>query len=400
MPSTRAARLVAVLLLLACSRGSSGAPGGNGNGNGGGGGGGGGETTPWVTGYYAAWYRDMYPPSKVDLSAITHLVIGRAAPGNGASAAYGTVALALGPPGPADVSALVARAHAHTPRRKALLMLGGAGDGPAFFGSTSDELRPTFVTNLLALLDQYGLDGVDVDWEENLHDAETQRRVLALLSDLRARRPGLVLTFPAPWQNANEGAPSTFFAEVAARVDQLNFMSYAMAGPWDGWQTWHFAALDGESATHPTSVSYTAEAYAALGIPKSKIGIGIGFYGMNYGPPTTAPLQAPQGAFQNDDNEWRYNRLVQKGYLANGSYHFDEAAKMGYRSYPGGFTPSGASTAGFLTYEDERSIAAKGAWVRANGYGGTIVWAVNYGCTDPATGANPLLDAVKAAFLE
>jgi chitinase len=383
--------VAATLALLACSRGAPAPADGNGGGGGGGGGG------KWVTAYYAAWYRDMYPPSKVDFSALTHLVVGRAAPGNGTAAPYGTVALALGPPGPGDVSTLVARAH--EARRKALLMLGGAGDGAAFLGSTADGVRATFVTNLLALLDQYGFDGVDVDWEEGLAEPETQRRLLALLDDLRARRPGLLLTFPAPWQNANESGAPPFFAKVAERVDQLNFMSYAMAGPWGGWVTWHFAALDGAAPSRPTSIAYTAQAYAALGIPKAKIGIGIGFYGMNYGPPNTGPLQAPAGAFQNDDNEWRYNRLVEKGYLARGTPGWDDGAKMGWRTYEGGFTPAGASTAGFLSYEDERSIAAKGAWVREQGYGGTIVWTLNYGCTDPGTGANPLLDAVKKAFL-
>jgi len=53
----------------------------------------------------------------------------------------------------------------------------------------------------------------------------------------------------------------------------------------------------------------------------------------------------------------------------------------------------------FLSYEDPTSIAAKGNWIKANGYGGTIFLLNNEGATD-TNGTNPLLSAVKAAFLQ
>ena len=54
--------------------------------------------------------------------------------------------------------------------------------------------------------------------------------------------------------------------------------------------------------------------------------------------------------------------------------------------------------AGYLSYEDPRSIAAKGAWVRSTGVGGTILWTINYGYL-PSSRTNPLLAAVKSSFL-
>ena len=103
---------------------------------------------------------------------------------------------------------------------------------------------------------------------------------------------------------------------------------------------------------------------------------------------------------QNNDVEWAYSNLVRGGYLSQGTRTWDPVARMHYRSYPGGFTPPGRSTAGFLSYEDPDSIAAKAAWVRQTGGGGAILWTINYGCTDAATGANPLLDAARQHFLE
>jgi hypothetical protein len=53
----------------------------------------------------------------------------------------------------------------------------------------------------------------------------------------------------------------------------------------------------------------------------------------------------------------------------------------------------------WITYEDEASIAAKAAFVKANNMGGAIIWTLGEGASDPGTGRNPLLDAVKLGFL-
>jgi GH18 family chitinase len=360
-----------------------------------------GASGKWVTGYYAGWFPEWYPPETVDMSAMTHFVFGRALPN-----ADGTVSMAAGPSG--NLNALPLSQRAHAAGIPALLMLGGVGDGPAFAAATATESgRLAFVTNILDTLEEYDFDGVDVDWEDSLETTAQQAQLVALFRDLRKasierprwRAPNspIILTFPAWWVNANFGADA-WAGEVAALVDQFNLMTYSMAGPWDGWDTWHFAALKGHGPRHPTSIESTVAAYEAAGVPRSKIGIGIGFYGHNYGPPNTGPGQAPSGAMGNDDVEWAWSELYARGYLTHGTYVWDDSAKMGYRSYAGGWAPPNASVAGFLSYEDEASIAAKGAWVQETGVGGTIVWTLNYGCISP-DGTNPLLDAVKAAFL-
>jgi chitinase len=55
-----------------------------------------------------------------------------------------------------------------------------------------------------------------------------------------------------------------------------------------------------------------------------------------------------------------------------------------------------------VTYEDAQSIAAKGAWVKAQGLGGAIIWTINEGYVPTASpGAqNPLLDAMRANFVQ
>ena len=138
-------------------------------------------------------------------------------------------------------------------------------------------------------------------------------------------------------------------------------------------------------------------------MPRSKLGIGIGFYGIYYGPSVTGPRQPLNGEriFEVDDVTLRYSELDRMGYLSNGTYGFDDVAKAAYRSYasPGYVPPSDRrNPAGFLLYENEQSIAAKAQWVRETGVGGTILWAINYGYL-PASRTNPLLTSVKQNFL-
>ncbi len=56
-----------------------------------------------------------------------------------------------------------------------------------------------------------------------------------------------------------------------------------------------------------------------------------------------------------------------------------------------------------MSYEDATSIAAKGAWVKAQGLGGTIIWAIGEGYVPSGATVeeqNPLLEAMRTAFLQ
>jgi chitinase len=393
--------------------------------------------TPWVTGYYAGWFWDqMYPPEQVDMRAMTHFVFGRVAPGGGSlGQAPGTVVRGAGtahqaglsPDGRRSVENYLIK-KAHDAGAKALLMLGGDGqDGEGFILSTSDAVRPTFVKNIVNYLEAHNYDGVDVDWENRLDGwpeqgvsaAEARRRLRALIREIRAeaaRRPRydgrrLLVTFPGYAVSINNlqpgGKVEQWRADIANMVDQYNLMSYGIGTAYNGsgWHSWFSGALFGASGTTPYDLKTSIQAYERTGVPRGKIGIGIGFYGIYYGPQITGPRQPTEGnpIFEYNDVALGYSELVRKGYLNHGTYRWDTISKAGYRSYgSGGYVPANdpnANPAGFLSYEDERSIAAKAQWVRNTGVGGTIVWTVNYGYL-PATKTNPLLSAVKREFLQ
>ncbi len=347
----------------------------------------------WVGGYYVGYQRSIYPTSEIDFSAITHLFVGAGLP-----KADGTIDMTLylsATEGPALARDLVNRAH--TAGRKAILMLGGAGADTGFRAAAANAVRTTFIQQLLKVVDDYGFDGLDLDWEPIL-DAD-RAPLLSLAQALRSARPSLILTIPVGTLNINYETVDPFMVQMAGVVDQMNLMSYAMAGAYEGWQSWHSSPLSGEGSTTPTSIKSSIQRYVAAGIPTAKLGVGIGFYGICYSSPVTAPNQAlGNSTCTADDNQLSYANIM-TGYHSAALRHFDSAASVPYLSSP---TPLGAAQCTYLSYEDEESIALKGAYVKAAGIGGTIIWTVNEGhlSAAPVGQRDPLLDAVRKAFLE
>ncbi|MNV15822.1 Glycosyl hydrolases family 18 [compost metagenome] len=138
-------------------------------------------------------------------------------------------------------------------------------------------------------------------------------------------------------------------------------------------------------------------------MPRSKLGIGIGLYGAYYNHPVTGPRQSlngMQGWMNNGDWENNYQRLVQDNAFGRTGaiYHWDDVAKQGYITYSPPWNRGPNTPVTYLSFEDERSIAAKGQWVREQGLGGTLVWTINYGYL-PQSSSNPQMQAVKQAFI-
>lgn len=358
------------------------------------------ESGPWLTGYYVGWQAAAYPPDKVAMAALTHIVFGAVEPG-----ADGGVAFSVGDDN-GTCGPLVERAHAAN--RSALLLL--AGDRAPFAASTSDAAhRSALASNLLAIIAQYGFDGAAVHWAGGFGDASQVEQLIAFLAELReaaglqARfRPphrAFLLAFLAPYHNANDPAPAAANGRIAALVDQFNVATFGMAGAFGGWSSWHFSALSGAQDDRPTSIEETVAAYLAAGVPRAKLGLGLGLYGVFYGASVTGPGQslAIDAWAVFDESQTNYAQLLRDGAFSQGEQQWDELAKQSYRRYQPAWNRRGTQI-GYLSYEDEASIAAKGAWAREQGLGGAAVWTLAYGCTDAATGRNPLLEAARKAF--
>ena len=339
----------------------------------------------WISGYYPGYQRSLYPETQVDFSVMTHVMVGAVQPtANGGVTRDFYIDNTNGP--------LMARnlsARAHQFGRKAILMLGGAGSRDLLVSATSSANRATFVANLIRTMDDLGYDGIDVDWEP-VEDSD-KPQLLQLLRDLRAARPGMLITFPVMWTNANFPADA-WYAQVAPLVDQLNIMSYGMADNWGGWVSWHHAALYGEASNRPSSVASSVRAYVAAGVPASKLGIGLSSYGSCWrGASTMLQTLGSTAGVVASDNEMSYANIMSQ-YHTSSAYRWDATARAGYLSFATQTGPQGCT---MVSYEDVQSITEKGAYVKSAGLGGAIMWTVQQGYlpSAPAGQQNPLLTA-------
>jgi chitinase len=348
--------------------------------------------TRWVAGYYAGYQRSAYPETDVDFSKLTHVIMGAALPRTDGT--LDTTFFITNTTGPQVARTLASRAH--QAGRKAILMLGGAGYHDGFVGAASSANRATFIANILATMDRLGYDGVDVDWEPI---TSTDRpAVLALLQGLRAARPTMLITIPVGWANTNfPGEIDSWYGQVAASVDQVNIMTYSMAGPYSGWVVWHHSALAGSGGNHPSSASSSASLYLAAGVPAAKLGLGLGFYGSCW-KGVTQPLQSISGAtLIDDDNQMNYAAIMASYYVA-ANRQWDASASAPYLSFA---SPKGPLGCTFISYEDEQSIAAKGAYIKNNGLGGAIIWTIGEGhlASAPAGSQDPLMAAAYSSIV-
>ena len=340
----------------------------------------------WSMGYYASWQPDQYPITEIEWSGLTHIAMAFYMPEQDGSLSLlgGSAKLATD---------LVAAAHAN--RVKAVASIGGADSQANFKQAMASSTVATFAKNLLALLDA-GYDGIDIDWEPL--DKADEPSVIDIAGRIRKAKPAAQLTIPIGAINVNIPPDITGYAAIAAAYDQLNIMSYGQAGAWSGWKSWHSSALYHTDSATPISIDSTVKLYLDAKVPAAKLGIGIGFYGLCYTSPVTGPDQALGGStIAASDGTMSYANIM-TNYFAASARKWDDLAKVPYLSFSSSHPPDNCT---YISYDDEQSIAEKGAYVKAKGLGGVIQWELNEGyLKSSAVGArNPLLKAIADSVL-
>lgn len=337
----------------------------------------------WVAGYYVGYQRYLFPESAVDFSNLTHVIVGRVLP-----RPDGTLNTALdidATTGPAVAKRMASLAHQNG--KKALIMIGGAGEASNWVQATSQTNRALFVQNLLNLMVDWGYDGLDLDWEPL--NAIDYPAMLAIVQMLKQARPDIILSVPVGWINPNYEVVDRFYVTLASYVDRINIMSYGMAGPWSGWLSWHSSALRGFSSRTPATIETSVAAYVNAGVPRQQIGLGSGFYGSCWKGAVTGPGQDVTGSsIIASDNTMSYANIMTR-YFVTAAYRYDTTAEAPFLSFPSGGGPLSCT---FVSYEDARSTYAKGRYVREQALGGVIIWTLGQGYLPNNTGnTQPLL---------
>jgi chitinase len=349
---------------------------------------------PWILSYYVGYQNGYLKPSDVDYSLMTHIVVGAVGPQTKGTLrehwnlSNSTTATTSGRAMARDV---VSRAHKEGV--KSLLWLGGPNEQDNFFDATSDASRATFVRSLLALVDEVGFDGIDINWEPIRTKDKPQ--LLSLVQDLRKARPALIITVPVNWIPTDTVNPIdlSWYASLAPFVDRLFIMSYSMAGAWSGWESWHGSALYGDDPdTTPSSVDASVSAYLSAGVPAQKLGMGVGAYATCWEYPVKKPREVlPQG-FSSGDIGTLTMRVFQSDYYKKSYEKWDTTARVPYVSFK---KKQGAYECGFISFENEKSVRIKAQYALDKKLGGVMLWNLGNDYLPRSSKKFPLLRVVR-----
>ncbi|KWU46276.1 glycoside hydrolase [Rhodotorula sp. JG-1b] len=252
------------------------------------------------------------------------------------------------------------QAHRHL---KVLLSIGGwthSENGRFARPISTPEGRARFVETAVRLVEDYALDGLDVDFEYPQDDKQA-RDYVELLRLLRQGLDGLQ-------QKLGPCGPSQIeklrVREMDSYLSFWNLMAYDYAGSWDS-QANHQAAIFG---TSPNSVCtdralrlYTDPARG--GVHPSKLVLGMPLYGrsfLNTDGPGTPFSGVGQGSWEAGSYDYKVLPLP-------GSTPAFDARLVAASCY-------NPSTREWISYDSPESAAAKATFINVNGLGGAMWW--------------------------
>lgn len=229
---------------------------------------------------------------------------------------------------------------------KVSLSIGGWTSGKFSEMAASEENRHKFASDCKRVVDEYNLDGIDIDWEYPTSSQagissspdDTSNYTL-LMQDIRlAIGDNKLLTLASI-----ASAEFIDFKAIESIVDFVNIMAYDIARP-----PYHHASLFRSEKTKGVSCQEAVEKHINAGMPPHKLVLGIPFYGHGIG-------EIPDFI--------DYKDIIHlSGYIKNR----DQIAKVPYLTNENGTL--------VCTYEDAESITEKCCYIIRNGLKGAMYW--------------------------
>ena len=254
------------------------------------------------------------------------------------------------------------------PELKVMLSVGGWGSGRFSEMAATDANRKAFAKDCLRVVEEFGLDGIDIDWEYPTSDAagisaspEDTDNFTLLMKELRKALPAeklLTIASVATAEYVN-------FKEVIEYLDFVNIMTYDMASA-----PKHHSGMYRSEMSPGITCEEGILAHFEAGVPMEKLVFGMPFYGR------------ASGALEGFND---YKSLIQLP-TDNFTAEWDDTAKAPY-------LVEVASGNVVCTYDDPRSIAIKCDYIAEKGMKGAMYWDYD-GDTEDHTLARAVWDGV------
>ncbi len=276
-------------------------------------------------------------------------------------------------------------AQGHQTGRKVLLVVGGERADAGLRVACSPKNLARTVQTLGNLVESYGYDGIDLDWEPfptrdaRLY-AEAVKSLWTKLEEISARRnrSRLVLTAAIEVDLNDEPYMRSMIQSVAnlrPYLDQINLMTYTMANPMKVPFVWHNSALyaarkSPKPGFRTPNADEAVRAFLTAGFPSGQLGIGINLHGYLWKSGNKADaedLSQPGNLWKAppEISELSYDEVMNQ-YFSPSRHKWDSEARVSYLSFP--------ERRALVSYEDERGVREKVAYVHSHQLGGIIVW--------------------------
>jgi chitinase len=278
------------------------------------------------------------------------------------------------------------------PHLKVNVSVGGYGADGFSDMANDPALRSAFIANVCKWLEEYNLDGMDVDWEypvgpewgqEIKSRPADKQNYITLLQELRnamdqlgaktGKRYGLSTAVPASgwFPKAND-------VRAAARiVDSLKLMAYDYYGGWSA-TTGHHSNLSNnphDPAWGGWSTRQALDEYLWAGVPPGKIMLGIGFYGRAWQGVGRGDYEDTPGLFQ------PYKSIPNSTPFDQGTISWTEINEFlkpgsGYKRYWDDIAQAPYIYNGdiWISYTNAEQIKILANFVKENKLGGVFVW--------------------------
>lgn len=234
-----------------------------------------------------------------------------------------------------------------SPDLKILLSIGGWGAGRFSEMAADDSFRMSFAKDCKRIVDEFALDGIDIDWE---YPSSAEAGISAgvddvanftlLMRDIRKEIGNAKLLTLATIADAKY----VNFVDINPYIDFVNVMMYDVSKP-----PFHHSALRRSELSGRVTAEEAVEAHLKAGVPLNKLVLGVPFYGRGD---------------KKQTSDYVLFRDIEK--FSNFEERWDDVAKVPYLVDSKGEL--------VLTFENVKSIGLKGEYIRKRGLLGGMYW--------------------------
>ncbi|XP_039130800.1 class V chitinase CHIT5-like [Dioscorea cayenensis subsp. rotundata] len=324
--------------------------------------------------YWPSWTSQALPPSSINFSLFTHIYYAFV------QLNATTFELAITPYDQQWLPIFTSTVHSHYPPLKALLSIGGGASNTTTFSNliNNSTTKTTFITSSISISRSYNLDGLDLDWEFPITDADMsllgdlykELRVAVNEEALISGKPPLLLTsavYYAPKVMIVSPPAMYPVRSMAENLDWINAMCFDYHGGWEKWQTGAHAELYDPKSN--VSTSYGIMSWINEGMPEKKVVMGLPLYGRTWtlvnesehgiGAPANGVGPGVQGVMVVASIE-----MFNRERIATVVYDVERVAAYSFACLD------------WIGYDNEKSVSVKVVFAKELGLGGYFFWAL------------------------